>query len=729
MPEAGELERLRAEKLALEKRVTELQDALAGEENLRRLNRTLKALSNSSQALMRLSDEASYLKESCRIVVEDCGHSMMWIGTAENDEIKSVRPVAFAGFEAGYLETLRLTWADTERGRGPTGTCIRTGKLATCRNMLTDPNFKPWREEAVKRGYASSAAFPLLAGERAFGAMTIYFQDPDPFSDAELQLLTELANDLAYGMGALRMRAAHMHARELLRHSEQRYRALVELSPEAIYILRDSKIVQLNRAALTLFGAADADQIVGKTPFDLFRPEFHAAIRDRIRRLLKGENAPLLEERIVRLDGAERDVEVAAAPFEDREGRSIQVILRDITERKLNEAALRRARADAERASQMKDEFLAVLSHELRTPLTTVYGWVRMLQSKRLDEANSQKGLEVIERNLKTQTHLIEDLLDVSRIIAGKMNIQQQALDFAAIAAGVVESFRPVAETKKVALRFSGCAHPLPLSGDSARLQQMVWNLVSNAVKFTPSGGRVDVCTSAASGQALLVISDTGRGISPEFLPLIFNRFSQESSSSSRQYSGLGLGLAIVRHIVELHGGSVTAQSEGEGKGATFSISLPLLERNEVPSVLVHAEAARADALSGCAILVVEDDRDVRELLVDWLRSTGAQVSAAGSVPAALEVLRSFEPTLIVSDIGLPGEDGYSFMRKYRTLEAESGRKETPALALTGYAQPEDIRRATEAGFQAHLCKPIDPYLLIGRIRQLVAETTGVQTT
>ena len=315
------------------------------EEQLRQLNRTLRAISSSNQALMYSADEAALLQQVCDIIVHDCGHKMVWIGYAEEDDASTVRPLACAGFAAGYLDTLQLTWADNERGRGPTGTAIRSGKPDICRNMLTDPRFTPWRAQALERGYASAIGLPLLADGKAFGAITIYSPDPDPFSNDEVTLLRELAADLAYGIEAIRLREAHARAEEARRHSEERYRRLVELSPNAIIVHRDGRIEFVNSAALALLGAERAEQLLGKPQYEIFHPEYHPLIRARIAQLQQGLNtAPLIEEKVVRLDGGVVDVEVTASLFHDQDGSAIQVILRDITERKRAEEALRESR-------------------------------------------------------------------------------------------------------------------------------------------------------------------------------------------------------------------------------------------------------------------------------------------------------------------------------------------------------------------------------------------------
>ncbi len=378
------------------------------------------------------------------------------------------------------------------------------------------------------------------------------------------------------------------------------------------------------------------------------------------------------------------------------------------------------ARVEAETANRMKDEFLQVLSHEIRTPLNGMLGWVKMLSQGKLDRAATARALETIERNALAQAKLVDDLLDVSRIIRGQLRLEKHSLSLISVIKQAIETVRPQAEGKNISIECMLDGSASCVFGDASRLQQVVWNLLTNAVKFTPSGGRVEVCLEASGSDALLKIKDTGIGINADFLPYIFDRFRQADASTTRSYGGLGLGLTIVRHLVEMHGGTVQADSPGRSLGATFAVRLPLMS---ISYISEGAESISGNdesqiSLNGLRVLVVDDEADGRELVAFILEQHGALVSEAASVAQALSVLESGMPHILISDLGMPEEDGYSFIRKIRVLPVEKGGK-MPAIALSAYAKEEDRRRALLTGFQMYLSKPFDPDELIVMVANL----------
>lgn len=374
------------------------------------------------------------------------------------------------------------------------------------------------------------------------------------------------------------------------------------------------------------------------------------------------------------------------------------------------------ARSEAEMASRLKDEFLATVSHELRTPLTAVLGWIHILRGGQLDGAAAIHALEIIERNARSQNQLIEDLLDVSRIITGKLRLDVRTVNPAAIIESAIEAVLPAAEAKEIRLQKVLDTAVSSISGDPARLQQVIWNLLSNAIKFTPKGGRVHVSLQRINSHIEISVSDSGEGIKQEFLPFVFDRFRQADGTSARRFGGLGLGLSIVRHLVELHGGTVQATSSGDGTGAVFTVKLPLLPvyRRETDSERVHPTESDSypvieypDNLAGLKVLVVDDEADTLELIKVLLGQCGAEVTTASSAAEALELVEETKPDVIISDIGMPIEDGFEFIRKVRQLPPEKGGK-IPAVALTAYARAEDRLRVLRSGYQMHISKPVE---------------------
>jgi signal transduction histidine kinase/CheY-like chemotaxis protein len=408
-------------------------------------------------------------------------------------------------------------------------------------------------------------------------------------------------------------------------------------------------------------------------------------------------------------------------------------IIEDVSERVATERELRAqiatseaARKTAEAASRVKDEFLATLSHEIRTPLNAVLGWTRILKSRDLDDSTRQRAIEVIDRNAAAQLTLVSDLLDMSRIAAGKLRLEVDAVDLEPVALAAVDVIRPAADAKGVRL-VTAVAHVPPVSGDGDRLSQVIWNLLSNAVKFTDPGGVVTVTLEARAGEVLLIVTDTGQGIDAVFLPHVFERFTQSDSSASRRHGGLGLGLALVRELVELHGGTVRVASDGTGKGTTFTVVLPArLERMLATGSVVRESPERPSNLEGIRVLIVEDEEDARDIISRSMREFGAQVTPVSSAAEALAFLDGCAtpelPHVVVTDIGMPDQDGYSLLEQIRRLPPEHGGG-LPAVAVTAYAGPADRERVLAAGFKLHIEKPVAPLALAAAVARVASGT------
>lgn len=494
----------------------------------------------------------------------------------------------------------------------------------------------------------------------------------------------------------------------------------------------DYRVIFWNRYCEQLYGWT-REEAMRRDCHELFvLPERRQLLEDTLRRVRAGEMIDA-EAPVRRKDGTVIPIRVNISPLRDAAGQIVGYIgiAVDITESKRNEEDRARllerekvAREEAEAASRAKDQFLAVVSHELRTPLNAMLGWIYLLRTGRLDPATHVRALETIERNTRLQAQLIEDLLDVSRIIAGKLRLNVRPADISSVIVAAIESLRLAAEAKGIEYRFI----PDPSVGivrcDPDRMQQVIWNLLSNAIKFTPRGGEVEIRLERRNEYAVIVVRDTGQGISPEFLPYVFDRFRQADSTATRVHGGIGLGLSIVRHLVELHGGTVKAESAGPGQGSCFTVQLPLtLGRQKMAEVfrtedLSSLTSLRLASLDGLRVLIVEDDSDSRELLTTLLGRCCVDVRAVASCAEALRVIQDQKPDVLVSDIAMPGEDGYTLIRKLRQLDAEHGGC-TPAIALTAFARDEDRDRALAAGFQAHLTKPVEPAELTAVVASL----------
>ncbi len=439
---------------------------------------------------------------------------------------------------------------------------------------------------------------------------------------------------------------------------------------------------------------------------------------------------------LIASDGTERPIDDSGAPIRNRDGRIVGVVLvfRDVSERRRLDAdretaaaererlllAERTARGEAERANRLKDDFVAVISHELRTPLNAILGWTELMQKEPGDAALTVRGLDVVARNTRLQTQLISDLLDVSRIVSGRLHLDVQSVDLASVVDAAIETVEPVTITKGIQIDRELDTSIGPMAGDPARLQQVVWNLLSNALKFTPKGGRVQVTLRQAGSEAEIVVRDNGAGIRPEFLPYVFDRFQQADASRARRFGGLGLGLSIVKNLVQFHAGTVRAESDGEGRGATFTVTLPvaapILLREDALSPAASARAMTdAVSLEGIRVLVVDDEDDASGFVKELLESCGAAVAVATSAPEALEFLATNQADILISDIGLPEMDGYELLERIRHQDPAE-HAGIPAIALTAFARAEDRTRALLAGYQAHLAKPIESAELIATV-------------
>ena len=514
-------------------------------------------------------------------------------------------------------------------------------------------------------------------------------------------------------------------AEKALRESEERYRQIVETADEGIWIIdAEARTTFVNRKMAQMFGYTESE-MMGCTLYDFMDEEEIAIAEYNFERRRQGVSEQH-DFRFLRKDGSSIWTMLSTNPLFNDQGGFIGALamVTDVTERKQAEqereqllARERVAREEAEAANRIKDEFLAVLSHELRSPLNPILGWAKLLQSRRFDEQATIRALETIERNAKLQAQLIEDLLDVSRILRGKLVLNVASVNLVTTIAAALETMQLAAQAKGIQIQTRLAPSVGQVRGDAGRLQQVMWNLLSNAIKFTPTGGRVEMYLERVGNSAQIQVKDNGKGIAPEFLPHVFEYFRQADGTTTRQFGGLGLGLAIARHLVELHGGTVQADSPGEELGATFSVTLPLLE--EVRENSHKVEPASAANLHGVRILVVDDEADMRELMAFILEESGAEVQVAASAAEAFEKWDEFQPDLLISDIGMPNVDGYMLMRQVRKRAPEQGGK-ISAIALTAYAGESNEQQARLAGFQRHLSKPIEPHELVKAIATLM---------
>jgi PAS domain S-box-containing protein len=537
--------------------------------------------------------------------------------------------------------------------------------------------------------------------------------------------------------------AEQEEAQRVIREAEQRFRLLVEnVRDYAIFMIDVAgRVTSWNSGAQQLLGYT-AQEALGQPAARFFEDQGDTLAREMedARSTGRATSSGLR----VRKNGSRLFVEGVLTAVHDDQGHLIGYakLMKDITDKRRIEAereqllqSERAARSEAERSGRMKDEFLATLGHELRTPLNAMLGWAQVLRRTHALNGELAEGIDIIERNARAQAQIIADLLDMSGIISGKVRLEMQVVDLASVLESAVNAVRPAAQAKSIRLEVRRDGGAANVRGDPNRLQQVFWNLLTNAVKFTPKEGEVSVTLAHVNSHLEIRVSDTGEGIDLGFLPHVFERFRQADASTTRRHGGLGLGLSIVRQLVELHGGDVSALSEGAGKGSTFRVVLPLAMSFAPAAETAHLHRAPAPAaqisvapttrLQGVKVLVVDDEADARSLIERLLHDCEATVTTAASAKEALEVLARERPDVLISDIGMPKEDGYSLMRRVRRLEGETGR--LPAIALTAYARAEDRLKAIEAGYQLHLEKPVEASTLISMVETLSKREQGLR--
>ncbi len=774
------------------KRAEEQREQLIREQAARReaeeQGRKSAFLAQASTVLSSSLDYHTTLASVAKLAVPSIADWCI-VDILEDDQV--IRRVAIAHLDSSKVELaweLNRCYPGNFNAAGDLPSVLRTGQSAIA-TEITDSNLvaaiqdtehlRILRELSLK----SSMIVPLVARGRTLGAITFVTDESDRrYTPADLPLVEDLARRAALAVDNARLYRETQQARQIAEQTAERNASLQAVTAALSEALTPAQVgeVVVNQAITALGACAgfmalmtDRDnslEVVRTLGYPagildtgtLYPLTASLPLSDAVRtgKPLLLESREAWAERYPHLSIKSEHYAWADMPliieghtvggmgfsfptprqFSEDDCAFMLALAQQCAqaiERARAYAAERQARADAEAANRTKDEFLATLSHELRTPLNSMLGWTQLLRTRKFDEAKMVRALETIDRNTKSLAALIEDILDVSRIITGKLNISAHVCQLVSVIEGAIESVRPAAEAKTIQMEYFLDSSTGPVWGDTNRLQQVVWNLLSNAIKFTPKGGRVEVrlervtADLTGSSYAQIQVIDTGKGISPDFLPHVFERFRQENNSSTRSYSGLGLGLAIVRYLVELHGGTVQASSPGEGLGATFTVQLPLYVSSRESKVgSRQLEVSSRDTanhsplptphspLKGLRVLIVDDEADARELLATILDHSGAQVIAAASAEEVLEFLSQSKADVLVSDIAMPKVDGYALIRQVRELEAERGGY-IPAVALTAYARESDRISALEAGFQVHLAKPYDPDELVSVVAKL----------
>ncbi|WP_445300559.1 PAS domain-containing protein [Microcoleus sp. BROC3] len=598
----------------------------------------------------------------------------------------------------------------------------RTGRAVSASDVEADPNLSPDRRSAYAAiQIGAYIGIPLIKEGEFVAGLAVHTSEPRTWTPDEVSLAEEVADRTWAAVERARSEAG-------LRDSEELKQRILESSQDCIKVLTlDSEIVYISPGGLCLLEIDDPTLVLNACWLDFWKGKDYEKAKTAIA-AAKAGNTGQLQGYLPTCKGTPKWWDIMITPVRNTAGQVTQLlaISRDITKQKQAETELERmlaqeqvARETADRANRIKDEFLAVLSHELRSPLNPILGWSKLLQQRKFDAVKTAMALQTIERNARLQVQLIDDLLDISRILRGKLSLTVMPVDLSAVISEALETVRLAAEAKAIEIYTTILPGVGIVIGDAGRLQQVVWNLLSNAVKFTPHQGQVAITLALDETHAQIQVTDTGKGIRSDFLPYVFEHFRQEDGATTRKFGGLGLGLAIVRQIVELHGGTVAVDSPGEGQGAIFTVRIPLAPRSHELPAMEQPSDSTGD-LSGIHVLVVDDEADSREFVAFVLEQAGAIVTTVACGTEALQAFSQAIPDIIVSDIGMAEMDGYMLLRHIRSLRLEQGRQ-IPAIALTAYAGEIDRQQAIAAGFQRHLAKPVDPEAVVAIVTKLLS--------
>lgn len=659
----------------------DITDRKKAETEFLKSNQILRAISRGSQAVMRVADEFEFLREACRIITKDCGYSMVWVGYAENNKEKTVKPVASAGFAKGYLDKIKVTWADNQLGRGPTGTAIRTGKITKCENMLTDPKFAPWREAARQRGYASSIVFPLKLAGRIFGAISIYSEETNPFTEDEVRLLTELINVLATGIGAVRLRQKVNHLASFPR---------LNVMP-VIEVNLSGQVAYVNPAGLRAF------------PDLKKKGANHPLLLKLNLKKLKGGAEPFLFE--AKIDDRWYS---SAAKFLP-ETSQVRIYCMDITKRMEALDELAREKNRLIEMEERQRNFIAILGHELRNPLASIVLALDLIATQKNRTLSIQEELDVIGHQTNNMSKLLKDLLDVSRLDRGRLELEIKNVDLTRIIYNTLGSIRPLLGKNKRQLKISGHLESVKILADRLRIEQILINLLSNAVKYSKEGSLIELSVDRQGGEAFVVVRDNGMGIPANKLLHIFDLFSQgEQNAQTKKSGGLGVGLYMSRELARLHGGEVTASSEGVGKGSEFTLRLPI-KAKEIPEkenfkTKKLSHQVKTPTSQKLRVLSVDDNVELAKFIGQSLKLLGCEARVVHDGQTALKVLRRFKPQFALLDLGMPKMDGFELARR---IKADKKLASITLVAITGFGQERDKDKAKRAGFEYYIVKPL----------------------